>query len=75
MANTNCLKGIRCPECGQEGKFEIQISAYIDVTDEGTGDLQSAIEWDKDSDIVCKECGHDGTVEEFTTTNEAEDNA
>lgn len=65
--NTNCLEGIRCPECGQEDEFEIDATATLLVTDDGW-DLArySAAEWGRYSSIKCTDCGKLGEVAEFT---------
>ena len=73
MSDTNCLQGIRCPECGQEDRFEIEIKVMVEVTDEGTGDFTSNVgDWEDSSYIACKECRHPGTVAEFTITEEGQ---
>lgn len=69
MANTNCLEGMKCPECGSEGPFEIAASARFEVSDEGTGDYQD-VEWDRHSVCVCKECGYSGQVFNFEEVSE-----
>jgi hypothetical protein len=55
MANTNCLEGMKCPNCGQEDNFRITAEAVFDVTDDGT-DLFGSVEWDDDSPVVCLQC-------------------
>ena len=62
--NDNCLAGIKCPKCGQEDQFSIEMTSMIDVTDDGT-DFHNDTEWDGKSFINCHECGHDGRVWEF----------
>jgi hypothetical protein len=37
MANTNCLAGIRCPECGSEGPFVIEVTHQVVMGDEEIG--------------------------------------
>lgn len=65
MTNTNCLKDIRCPSCGFENEFEIFCTAFIEVSDNGLGELQGA-EWEQDSYIRCLDCGMEATVKDFT---------
>jgi DNA-directed RNA polymerase subunit RPC12/RpoP len=65
MPNENCLKGIRCPECGQEDKFKIVGVAVFTVTDEGTDEFYD-VEWDDDSTIRCTQCNHVGALREFS---------
>jgi hypothetical protein len=64
-ANINCLKGIKCPKCGYEDRFQIAASALFDVTDEGTECLGD-VEWSDDSLIVCKGCEYVGKVKQFS---------
>lgn len=67
MANTNCLQGIECPECGGEDEFRIIAQIWVTVRDEGTEDEQGDYEWDKDSACQCTACEHFATVRDFTT--------
>ncbi len=63
--NVNCLDGIRCPKCGQEGSFRIAGSTVFEVVDDGTvghGD----VEWDDDSWTLCPACEHEGKLGEFS---------
>ncbi len=64
MSNTNCLKGIRCPKCGQEDRFMITGYAQFEVTDggsEATGDH----EWDDRSMTRCPNCDRSGPLSDF----------
>lgn len=36
MTNTNCLRGMRCPECKQEDRLKIVARVVCDVTDNGS---------------------------------------
>lgn len=65
--NENCLEGMRCPKCGHFGPFKILAtkSGMVEVSDDGTDDLQGDTDWDDDSACECCECGHLGTVREF----------
>ncbi len=72
MANSNCLAGIRCPECGAEDRFRIEASSIFEFDDEGSGDHED-VEWGDGSYIQCQECQHEGTVKEFTLTFEHEE--
>lgn len=62
--NTNCLDGIKCPECGSEEPFNISAKAIFTVYDDGT-DSYGGVEWDDNSAIECLECGHRGKIKEF----------
>jgi hypothetical protein len=64
--NTNCLEGVKCPKCGQEDAFKIEGSCIFTVTDDGTEDEGNSHEWDDTNYCECPECGHHGTVGDFT---------
>jgi hypothetical protein len=64
MTNTNCLKGIRCPKCGQEEHFRIAAIIQCLVTDDGS-DPVGDHEWDEDSPASCPECGFNGEWKKF----------
>lgn len=65
--NENCLDGIRCPRCGNEGSFRIAATSTFLVVDDGTEEYQD-VEWDSASRIDCTGCYHSGTVADFTIT-------
>lgn len=65
MANTNCLEGIKCPECGQEDEFRIEVVMTAKVKDEGVADVSGDTYWDKDSWCYCPQCEREGKVKEF----------
>jgi len=65
MSNTNCLEGIACPKCESEGPFHIQAESLFSVSDDGTFEFGEVL-WKDDSTIVCRDCGHRGTVREFS---------
>lgn len=66
MPNTNVLEGMRCPKCGSEEPFRINISMDAEVSDNGT-DVNSHmdIEWEDGSRCECLACDHVGSVREF----------
>lgn len=64
MTNTNCLEGIRCPNCGQEDRFFVVGCAEFEVTDDGS-DAVGDHEWDDGCSTRCPECGFDGELKEF----------
>lgn len=64
--NKNCLKGMRCPECGSYGPFLIEAKVTILIYDDGTEDDGTDTEWEDDSYCHCPECNHAGDVKEFT---------
>jgi hypothetical protein len=63
--NTNCLLGIRCPECGNEGRFYISALVTANVTDEGA-EARGDMEWDGGSAILCPQCERAGKVDDFS---------
>ncbi len=63
--NTNCLRGFKCPSCGQTEAFNIQIKTICRVTDDGTETLGDC-EWDDSNFCGCCKCPHIGTVRDFT---------
>lgn len=65
MTNENCLAGIYCPDCGQEGRFYIDARVTCLVTDDGV-DESSDPEWDSDTSCRCGECDRSGPLSEYT---------
>ena len=63
-ANTNCLTGFRCPECGSHGPFRIAATSLFTIHDDGAWDF-GEIEYDDGSYCVCDRCDHDGIVRDF----------
>ena len=66
MANTNCLEGVRCPQCGQEDRFLINAMVSVMVADEGTEDQGGDYEWSPDSPCCCASCDFAGKLADFT---------
>lgn len=64
MPNTNCLEGFKCPKCGFEDSFEIEMKSTFTLTDDGTGD-HGDTEWGDEAACQCGDCGHLGTVKDF----------
>jgi hypothetical protein len=68
MTNQNCLAGVKCPECGNEGRFLIFTTILADVTDDGADIAAgSDIHWDDASMTRCPDCDRDGPLSEFHT--------
>jgi len=66
MTNENCLKGIKCPKCGNEDGFFIGATIIADVTDDGADIAKHTdIEWDDDSHTRCPDCGEEGVLGGF----------
>lgn len=75
MPNENCLKGIKCPNCGQEDQFRIGVQTIVIMTDDGSEDdkMGGDQEWDDDSYIECVDCHTNGKVGDFRVqTDEVE---
>jgi|19_taG_2_1085344.scaffolds.fasta_scaffold18967_1 hypothetical protein len=73
--NSDCLKGMRCPDCGQTTSFNIGIEIICTVTDDGAEDQHGDRYWDNKSFIACTDyddlgCDWQGkvadTYEQFT---------
>lgn len=62
----NCLQDMACPECGQRGPLRIAATIVATVFDDGTDRDESDCEWDGKSRCSCEDCGHEGTVDDFT---------
>lgn len=65
MPNSNCLAGIRCPNCGYELSFVIGVTGFVHVTDDGFTEAPDA-DWNDSSFICCEACQSTGTVQAFT---------
>lgn len=65
MPNTNCLEGIACPVCHSKEPFLIEMTATIQIWDDGT-EAHGDTTWEDTSPITCCECGHEGVVKDFT---------
>ena len=69
--NTNCLKGLRCPECNQEDEILVYASMWVSLKDDGTDpyadstDNWGGADYDNDSDAGCLGCGFEGKLKEF----------
>ena len=63
--NTNCLKGVMCPMCGNTDKFHLSAQCEVTVTDEGTHD-EREISWDGDNICTCDKCRHHDAFGEFS---------
>ena len=56
-----------CPACGQANELVIMITTLARITPDGS-EPEGDHEWDDTSYCRCTECGHDGTVGDFTQT-------
>jgi hypothetical protein len=64
--NLNCLEHRRCPRCGSYGPFEVSVSNWVLLCDEGTGDAKDkSIEFDENSAAKCPSCEYTGQFGDF----------
>lgn len=66
MTNSNCLKDLQCPACGNAARLRIEGTSMFTVTDDGTDDYEN-VEWDNESYTECPECRHSDTLKDFST--------
>ena len=62
--NVNCLAGIKCPDCGNEDEFHIEVTVHTKFQDDGSlheGDS----DWSAMSKIDCPKCNLWGRVWQF----------
>ena len=66
--NTNCLEGLKCPECGNDERLVIHGTSAFEVYDDGTN-RHWDVEWDDRSHAVCPnhDCNFEGQLGEFRT--------
>lgn len=62
--NTNCLEGMKCPECGYEDEFIIAAQTWATIGDDGCED-HADIEYDETAACKCRECNYIATVGVF----------
>ncbi len=62
--NTNCLKGWKCPDCGQSTAFHVVSVHTVILTDEGTEPLNGNEEFGGDSNVLCPVCDWLGIMDE-----------
>lgn len=67
--NTNCLDGMRCPQCGATEPFRIAVTTWYRVFDDGL-DNHGDVEWDDASFCTCEACNHTSTVAEFRASSD-----
>lgn len=64
--NVNCLESRRCPQCSSFGPFEVSISAWVLVHDDGTDYAEhGSVEFDEESLAKCPGCGYSGKFGDF----------
>lgn len=62
--NTNCLQGMKCPECGSLEPFDIVATTVVSMWDEGSEDAKG-FEWGDTNYCTCTSCEHHALVSEF----------
>ena len=72
MTNTNCLAGVKCPACGNEDTFRIEVTTMATVTDDGAEVEHGDMEWDETSHAECASCLKYGTLSFFGAQRDAE---
>jgi hypothetical protein len=62
--NTNCLEGLRCPNCRSSGPLYIEVNTTALVFDNGVEETQDH-EWTPESACRCSCCGYSETIASF----------
>src|SRR5258708_37057548 len=70
MTNTNCLDGIKCPKCGNEDTFRIEVTTMATVTDDGAEVEHVDMDWDETSYAECAGCYKFGQLSHFKVQSE-----
>ncbi len=68
------MSDYQCPKChttDEDGWFTVSGRASFVVDSGGVEDYHN-VEWDDDSPMNCRTCGHSGIVRDFTPTDEAD---
>ena len=68
MSQTHDLRDafeLGCPACGQANELVIAITTLARIAPDGS-DPEGDHEWDETSYCRCPDCGHHGTVADFT---------
>ena len=65
MTNENCLENIKCPACGNEDTFRVEVTTMATVTDDGAEVDHGDMQWDKDSYAECDDCDRHGQLSDF----------
>jgi len=71
MANSQCLRGMRCPTCGSVEPFRIEVMTTVVVWDAETEPLdpRATPTWDASSYCKCMQCDMEGLVCDFRIEN------
>ena len=62
------LAGMKCPECGHTGSFDIEVPGWSRFGDNGAEPAggERDLTWDRESPCCCPECSHEGKAHDFT---------
>ena len=73
MSNTNCLKGMQCPneDCGSFGPYRIVVTAVAEMWDDGSDDT-TGLEYGDASYCQCVMCSYEGSVSDFKEKRDGE---
>lgn len=66
--NVNCLEKKKCPRCGSYGPFDVYVSAWARLSDDGSDFSEAGdghVEYNDDSEVWCRKCGKTGLFGEF----------
>jgi hypothetical protein len=64
LENGNCLLGLKCPKCGSLEPFDILLTCWTKVYDDGTDTANEHV-WDNSSPCNCFKCNYQGKVGDF----------
>lgn len=64
--NTNCLRDVGCPDCGNRESFSIRAISMFLFGDGGTSEFEGDVNIDDDAFAVCHRCNRKGDLREFT---------
>ena len=65
--NNYHLKGIKCPICGSEGPFIVDVQTQVLMFDDRLDGLGGDYSWGDNAYMRCFECDQDGLVRHFRT--------
>ena len=73
MSNTNCLKGMRCPneDCKSYGPYRIVATATVEMWDDGADDV-AGFDWEDTAYCQCVLCSYEGSVFNFKEKKDGE---
>jgi len=63
--NSNCLRDIACPDCGNRHHFFVVASSVFEMHDDGASEFGD-LEYGPLSPASCPQCGHSGSLSMFT---------